>query len=162
MVDRLLAENADAAAVDLMGKIAIANSKLVYQRYKELFLGSDFVPLISEGAQVQRLLWASTSTKNPSYSDTQYVDQLIGANTVNTMPPATIDAYRDHGQVGNTLESDLGSAIFVIEELARLGIDLKQVGEKLQVEGVNSFASSFVQLMETLEQKTDLLIEADL
>ena len=162
MVDRLLAENADAAAVDIMGKVAIANSKLVYQRYKELFLGSDFVPLISEGAQVQRLLWASTSTKNPSYSDTQYVDQLIGPNTVNTMPPATIDAYRDHGQVGNTLESDLGSAIFVIEELARLGIDLKQVGEKLQVEGVNSFASSFVQLMETLEQKTDLLIEADL
>ncbi len=162
MVDNLLAEKTDAAAVDIMGKVAIANSKLVYQRYKDLFLGSDFVPLISEGAQVQRLLWASTSTKNPSYSDTQYVDQLIGSNTVNTMPPATIDAYRDHGQVGNTLESDLGSAIFILEELARLGIDLEQVGESLQIEGVNAFASSFLHLMETIEQKTNSLVQADL
>ncbi len=162
MVDKLLAEQTDATAADLMGKVAIANSKLVYQRYKELFLGSNFVPLISEGAQVQRLLWASTSTKNPSYSDTQYVDQLIGPNTVNTMPPATIDAYRDHGQLGNTLESDLGSAIFILEELARLGIDLDQVSEKLQIEGVNSFASSFVHLMETIEQKTNSLVPADL
>jgi transaldolase/glucose-6-phosphate isomerase len=162
MVDHLLAEQTDAKAIDLMGKVAIANSKLVYQRYKEIFLGPEFVPLISDGAQVQRLLWASTSTKNPSYSDTQYVDQLIGPNTVNTMPPATIDVYRDHGLGGSTLESNLGSAIFVFEELASLEINLEQVGKQLQLEGVNSFATSFVDLMETIRHKTKSMVQADI
>ena len=161
MVDHLLDEKEFGRAVDLMGKAAIANSKLVYQRYKELFLGPKFIPLVANGAQVQRLLWASTSTKNSSYSDTQYVDQLIGPNTVNTMPPATIDAFRDHGQVRSTLEADLGQAIILMEQLNMHGIDLEQVGEQLQLEGVNAFASSFIHLMQTIEQKTNALVQVD-
>lgn len=162
MVDKRLEGIEDAKTEDLKGKAAIANSKLVYQRYKELFLGSDFELLMTQGAHVQRLLWASTSTKNPSYNDTLYVDHLIGSNTVNTMPPSTIDAFRDHGKVGNTLESDLGEALSVVEKLTALGIDLEQVGEQLQIDGVLAFANSFVELMDTIEAKTKSIIQAEL
>lgn len=107
VVDRKLAALDDPAAEALLGKSAIANSKLVYQRFKEVFLGDSFDKLRAAGGSPQRLLWASTSTKNPDYPDTMYVDELIGAQTINTMTPGTIDAFRDHGHSGNTLEEGL-------------------------------------------------------
>ena len=105
------------------------------------------------GVQKQRLLWASTSTKNPDYSDTLYVDELIGADTVNTMPPVSIDAFRDHGTVSNSLESGLEDAEGVLGALKDYGIVLDTVTEQLQAEGVTAFANSFDQLLSTLEQK---------
>lgn len=152
-VDKLLQDHNGPLAKKLLGKSAVANSKLVYQRYHDLFHGSRFEPMASSGARRQRLLWASTSTKNPEYSDTLYVDELIGAETVNTMPPATIDAYRDHGRVSNSLEAELADAESIIRDIQELGIDLGAVTEQLQVDGVEAFAKSFDQLMSTLEQK---------
>jgi transaldolase len=138
-----------------MGKIAIANSKVVYQRFKELFHGQDYEDLKASGAGVQRLLWASTSTKNPDYPDTLYVDGLIGPETVNTMPPKTIDAFRDHGRLSYSLEEDVEEAQLLLDNLVELGIDLDEVTEKLQDDGVKSFSDSFDQLIDTLRQKVE-------
>jgi len=155
-VDKRLAALNDPAAEALMGKAAIANSKLVYQRFKEIFHGPDFERLRTAGAPVQRLLWASTSTKNPAYPDTMYVDELIGPQTINTMPPQTIDAFRDHGRVANTLEKDVDEAQLVMDNLEELGIDMSEVTEQLQEEGVAAFAKSIKELREAIEKKAAL------
>ncbi|MCI0395117.1 MAG: transaldolase [Chloroflexi bacterium] len=152
-VDKKLAALNDPAAEALMGQAAIANSKLVYQRFKEIFHGEAFARLRSAGAPAQRLLWASTSTKNPNYPDTLYIDELIGPETVNTMPPQTVDAFRDHGRVATTLEQDVAGAQLMLDNLAELGINLDEVTEQLQVEGVAAFAKSFDALMATLREK---------
>ncbi|MFZ0545312.1 MAG: transaldolase [Candidatus Promineifilaceae bacterium] len=156
-VDKKLAALDDPAAEALMGKTAVANSKIVYQRFKEIFHGEGFDAYRSAGAGVQRLLWASTSTKNPAYPDTLYVDALIGPETVNTMPPRTIDAFRDHGTVAHTLEDDLADAQLTLDNLVELGVDLDEVTEQLQKDGVEAFAKSFNQLMTTLEEKMQTL-----
>lgn len=156
-VDKQLNALDDPAAQTLLGKVAVANSKVVYQRFKEIFHGEAFASLQAVGGRRQRLLWASTSTKNPAYPDTLYVDELIGPETVNTMPPNTIEAFRDHGRVANTLEANVAEAQAVLAKLATLGIDLNDITEQLQVAGVASFSSSFDTLMETIAAKRDVL-----
>jgi transaldolase / glucose-6-phosphate isomerase len=141
----------------LMGRAAIANAKLAYQKFKEIFQGARFAPLKDRGAQVQRCLWASTGTKNPQYSDVLYVDNLIGPETVNTIPPQTYTAFRDHGAVALTLEGDLAEASQTIEQLASLGIDLNEVTAKLQKDGLSAFVGSFDTLIESIEAKRDAL-----
>ena len=142
----------------LCGKAAIANAKLAYEKYKEIFHGPRFAELKAKGAQVQRCLWASTGTKNPNYSDVLYVDNLIGPETVNTVPPATYTAIRDHGRVELTLEEGLDECRALIEQLAEVGIDLKEVTEKLQRDGLAAFVNSFDTLVESIESKRDALL----
>jgi transaldolase len=154
-VDKQLAALDDPAAESLLGKVAIANSKIVYRRFREIFHGPDFDALTAAGAGVQRLLWASTSTKNPDYPDTLYIDELIGPQTVNTMPPDTVDAFRDHGTVANTLTADLDQAQLVLDHLAELQIDLNAITEQIQEDGVAAFARSFDSLLATIAQKTE-------
>jgi transaldolase/glucose-6-phosphate isomerase len=137
----------------LLGKAAIANAKLQYQRFKEIFSGERFEKLRAKGARVQRPLWASTGTKNPNYSDVMYVEGLIGPDTVNTLPPATFTAFRDHGKVRLTIEENLDEAREVIKELGEVGIDLKQVCQQLQDDGVKAFADSFESLTESITSK---------
>lgn len=156
-IDKRLAALNDPAAEALMGQAAVANSRLVYQRFKQIFHGPAFDHLRAAGAPVQRLLWASTSTKNPRYPDTLYVDELIGPETVNTMPPQTIDAFRDHGRLAFTLEKDLGRAQLLMDNLEELGIRLADVTEQLQVEGVAAFAKSFDGLLAAIENKVSTI-----
>jgi len=144
-------------ASDLQGKIAIANAKAAYARFREIFSGDRWERLARSGARVQRPLWASTGTKNPLYPDTLYVDSLIGADTVNTVPPATLQAFLDHGQVAPALESGLDEARAVLGRLAECGFDLEAVTEKLQVEGVEAFAESFRTLMAGIAEKREKL-----
>ncbi|UCG24206.1 MAG: transaldolase [Chloroflexota bacterium] len=157
-VDKILAEKDELVDRSLMGRAAVSNSKLVYQRYKELFQSREFVALGQVGAKTQRLLWASTSTKNPAYPDTIYVDELIGPHTVNTIPPSTIDAFRDHGSVELTLERDLDGAQQTLDRLIDLGIDLNGVTEQLQQEGLAAFSTSYDHLLDTLELKLRALL----
>ncbi len=145
---------------ELKGKLAIANAKLAYQTYNELFSGSDWDELEAEGASPQRCLWASTSTKNPAYRDVIYVEELIGPNTVNTMPRETIENFQDHGRVENTLERDVDGAKRTLEELAEAGIDYDDVVAVLEREGVEKFADSFKQLFEGVAGKRDQLVAA--
>ncbi len=156
-VDKKLADLNNPTAASLMGKVAIANSKVVYQRFKELFYGQDFAELQGAGAAHQRLLWASTSTKNPNYPDTLYIDELIGPETVNTIPPATVNAFRDHGKTANTLESNVEKAQHTLDKLAELQISLDEITEKLQNDGVDAFAKSFATLMGAIEAKLEQL-----
>jgi transaldolase/glucose-6-phosphate isomerase len=137
----------------LLGRAAVANAKLAYEKYKEIFHGPRFADLKAKGAQVQRCLWASTGTKNPKYSDVLYVDNLIGPETVNTVPPATYTAIRDHGRVEVTLEEGLDECRALITQLADIGIDLKEVTEKLQRDGLAAFVNSFDTLAESIEAK---------
>ena len=137
----------------LLGKTAIANSRLVYQKFKEIFGRPRFLALKGKGARVQRPLWASTSTKNPNYRDVLYVEELIGPDTVDTMPPATIDAFRDHGKVRPSLEENLEEPKQVFAKLAELGINMDEVTTKLQNDGVKLFADSFDTLMESIAAK---------
>jgi transaldolase/glucose-6-phosphate isomerase len=130
------------------GKIAIANAKLTYKKYQELFAGSRWNALAAKGAQTQRLLWASTSTKNPKYRDVIYVEELIGADTVDTIPPATFDAFRDHGKLRNSLTEDLAAARTTMDNLAKAGISMKEVTDKLLVDGVKLFADAFKTLLD--------------
>ena len=153
VVDKALEDIGSAEAKALMGKIAIANSKVVYRRFLEIFHGEGFAALRQRGARVQRPLWASTGTKNPAYSDVLYVENLIGAETVNTLPPDTINAFRDHGKIpGMTVREGLDEADTALAQLARVGIDLEVITERLQKDGVESFATSFDQLMAALEK----------
>lgn len=152
-VDAQLARLDDPAAAALLGKVAVANAKVVYQRFRAIFHGAAFADLRAAGATSQRVLWASTSTKNPAYPDTLYVDSLIGPETVNTMPPETIDAFRDHGTLAETLTQDVAAAQAVLDTLATVGISLPQATEALQAEGVAAFAKSFDTLMQTLDAK---------
>jgi transaldolase/glucose-6-phosphate isomerase len=138
----------------LLGKVAIANGKLTYLRYQRLFSGPRWQALASQGAQTQRVLWASTSTKNPAYRDVMYVEELIGPDTVNTMPPATIDAFRDHGKLRNSLTEDVAGAQNVMDNLARTGISIKEVTTKLTDDGVRLFADAFHKLLAAVEKNT--------
>ena len=143
---------------DLKGKLAIANAKLAYQRYKELFSGDRWAPLGAKGATTQRCLWASTSTKNPAYRDVMYVEELIGPETVNTMPEETIKAFQDHGKVQpDTLTSDVDGAKKVFDDLREAGIDYDDVIDTLEREGVEKFSDSFKQLMDDVKAKRDQL-----
>jgi len=131
----------------LRGKIAIANAKLTYKKYQELFGGPRWKKLAAKGAQTQRLLWASTSTKNPKYRDVLYVEELIGADTVDTIPPATFDAFRDHGKLRPSLTEDVEDAAKTMANLAKAGISMKVVTDKLLVDGVKLFSDAFAQLL---------------
>src|SRR5918912_504258 len=142
----------------MLGKAAIANAKIAYAKFKEIFHGPRFADLKAKGAQVQRCLWASTGTKNPSYSDVLYVDNLIGPETVNTVPPATYTAIRDHGRVELSLEEGLDECRALIGQLAEVGIDLKEVTEKLQRDGLSAFVNSLDTLFESIEAKRDALL----
>ena len=130
------------------GKIAIANAKLTYKKYQELFGGSRWNALADKGAQTQRLLWASTSTKNPKYRDVLYVEELIGADTVDTIPPATFDAFRDHGKLRNSLTEDVNAARTTMDNLAKAGLSMKEATDKLLLDGVKLFADAFKQLLD--------------
>jgi len=163
MVDKALEASGNPEAKALEGKIAIANSKLVYRRFMEIFHGEGFATLRQRGARVQRPLWASTSTKNPAYSDILYVENLIGPETVNTMPPETIEAFRDHGKVpGPTVKQDSERAEAEITRLSEFGIDFNAITEKLQEDGVKAFAASFDQLIAGLEKKRQAMIGTEL
>ncbi len=145
---------------DLKGTLAIANAKLAYQTYKELFSGSGWEELEAAGASPQRCLWASTSTKNPAYRDVLYVEELIGRDTVNTMPRETIEAFQDHGGVEDTLERDLEGARRTLDRFAEAGIAYDDVVEVLEREGVQKFADSFKQLFDGIAEKRDQLVPA--
>ncbi len=148
----------DEAVAAVRGTAAVANAKLIYQRFKEIFGSPRFKQLQAKGARVQRPLWASTGTKNPAYSDIKYVQELIGPDTVNTMPPATMDAFRDHGQPHATLEQGLAETAEMVGRLAAAGIDLIEIGEELQQEGVELFDKSFADLLATIENHRAALI----
>ncbi|HEV2763605.1 MAG TPA: transaldolase [Pyrinomonadaceae bacterium] len=164
-VDKQLEERAGAAATpeerekyeSLLGQAAVANAKLAYQKFKEIFHGERFAALREKGAQVQRCLWASTGTKNPKYSDVLYVDNLIGRETVNTVPPATYAAIKDHGRVAPTLEEGLDEARAVVARLSEVGIDLKAVTEQLQEDGLKAFVGSFDALADSIRAKRETL-----
>jgi len=139
----------------LLGKVAIANGKLAYRSYQRIFSGPRWQALASKGAQTQRVLWASTSTKNPNYRDVIYVEELIGPDTVNTIPPATIDAFRDHGVLRNSLTEDVAGAQKVMDDLARAGISIKEVTDKLTEDGVKLFADAFDKLLAAVAKSTE-------
>jgi len=158
-IDRRLAGNPAPeerrALESLRGKVAIANAKLAYRDSKEIFAGPRWQALADRGAHPQRLLWASTGTKDKRYSDVLYVEELIGPDTVNTMPPATLDAFRDHGRPRASLEEDVEGAQRVIDEAERLGLDLDGVTTALVEDGVRLFADSFDELIDTVTKKRD-------
>ena len=148
--EKLAAEKDDskrALLSGIHGKIAIANAKLTYKKYQELFSGPRWQALASKGAQTQRLLWASTSTKNPKYRDVIYVEELIGADTVDTIPPATFDAFRDHGKLRNSLTEDVPGAAQIMANLEKAGISMKEATDKLLEDGVKIFHDSFAKLL---------------
>ena len=163
-LDALIATTTDSdrqgqlAAVK--GKVAIANAKLAYQEYKKIIGDDRWTALVAKGAKVQRLLWASTSTKNPDYSDVMYVDELIGPDTVNTLPPNTIEACADHCDVDNRIETNVEEAQTMITGLGDLGIDLDQVMAELLDEGIDKFVKPFDSLMNSLTQKVNQLSPA--
>ena len=142
----------------LLGKTAIANAKLAYRAFQGTFGSQRFADLLANGARVQRPLWASTGTKNPTYRDVLYVESLIGPDTVNTMPPATLTAFLDHGRAEATLEQDAPDAERMVEALAAAGVSMDQVTEKLLADGVKSFADSFDKLMANIEEKRTQLL----
>lgn len=137
----------------LLGKAGIANTKLAYQEFKKIFEGEEFKKLQSSGCQIQRPLWASTSTKNPAYKDTLYIEELIGPHTVNTIPPATLDAFREHGVASETITMGIDESIKVIKELDQLGILMSEVTRELEIEGVKAFMDAFTSLLTTIEQR---------
>ena len=152
-VDRRLNDIGTAEAAALKGQAAVANAQIAYQNFEKTFSGPRWEALAARGARYQRPLWASTSTKDPSYPDTLYVDTLIGPNTVNTLPDGTLDAFDDHGTVARTIDADLAATYATVENLAALGIDLEEVADKLETEGVASFAKAFDGVLETLAER---------
>ncbi|MBI1256242.1 MAG: transaldolase [Chloroflexi bacterium] len=162
LVDKLLdekiaAETSDAkktALAGLKGKAAIANAQLAYARFREIFAGDRFQKLQAKGARFQRPLWASTSTKNPSYRDVMYVEELVGPDTVNTMPQATIDAFRDHGNVSRTVDTHLDAARDLMAQLKAAGIDIQAVTTQLEKEGIEGFSKSYADLIADIEKKS--------
>ena len=141
-------------ATKIRGQVAISSAKVAYQIYKETIESKQFVKLVRKGASPQRLLWASTSPKNPDYSDIKYVEALIGAETINTIPLETLEAYRDHGEPSSRLEAGLEQASWVLSELSEVGIDIKKVTKNLENEGVKKFTKSFDKLMDALTKKS--------
>jgi transaldolase len=168
LVDKLLDEKIASAAneVDaakyrnLQGKVAVANAKLAYAKFQEIFDSPRFAPLRAAGAQVQRPLWASTGTKNPAYSDVLYVETLIGPDTVNTMPRQTIKAFLDHGKVRRTVDEHVDEARQIFADLASVGIDIDRVTSQLEEEGIASFTKSFEALLAGVEGKRSVLKQA--
>ena len=145
---------------ELKGKLAVANAKLAYQRYQELFSGERWDALHAKGARAQRCLWASTSTKNPAYRDVLYVEDLIGPETVNTMPEETIEAFQDHGEVALTLARDVDEAQRVFDRIAEAGVDYDDVVVTLEQEGVEKFSDSFRELLDGVQAKRGELVSA--
>ena len=168
LVDKLLDEKVAAASdpattshlEGLRGKAAVANAKLAYEKFGEIFDGARFAPLRAAGAQVQRPLWASTGVKNPAYRDTLYVEELIAPETVNTMPRPLIEAFRDHGVVCRTADQGLDEARRVMSDLAEVGIDMKAVVDQLEDEGIASFTKSYDALIAGVESKREQMAEA--
>ncbi|MGB6371941.1 MAG: bifunctional transaldolase/phosoglucose isomerase [Methylocella sp.] len=162
-VDKRLDDLGDKRVADrLRGKVAIANAKFAYVRYKALFSGPRWQLLASSGAKTQRLLWASTSTKNPAYKDTMYVEALIGRDTVNTIPPATMDAFRDHGEATpGAIEQDVAGARAMLAELEEHGVSLKEVTEELVTDGVQQFADAFDKLFGAIARRRRTLLDGD-
>jgi transaldolase len=152
-VDKMLEDIATADALALRGKIGIANAKMAYQRSKEILTGRRWEYLVERGAQLQRVLYGSTSTKNPDYSDVMYVESLIGPDTINTVPPETLDSFLDHGTVALTLEDNLDKAREHLAQLEELGIDLDQVTRELLDEGLEKFSNPYDKLIETIATK---------
>jgi transaldolase len=152
-VDRRLEEIGTEAALALRGKTAVAQGQVAYQQFRKTFSGPRWEALAARGARVQRPLWASTSTKNPAYPDTSYVDELIGPDTVNTMPEDTIEAFLDHGTVARTIDAEPGAAEAVLAAVSEVGVDLVDVGRVLEDQGVAAFAKSFDELLGALDTK---------
>ncbi len=169
-VDNLLEERLAASADapermllrSLRGKVAIPNAKLTYQRYKELFRGERWAALLAKGAKAQRLLWASTGTKNPAYSDVLYMNELIGPDTVNTVPPATLDAFRDHGNARPSLEEDLEAAQDVMDSLSQLEIPIDRVTDELLAQGVQIFVDAFDKLINVVDKARTAVVAANI
>lgn len=165
-VDRILesriresrGEGERARLESLLGKAAIANAKLAYQRFKDIFGSPRFLKLKQRGARVQRLLWASTSTKDPRYSDVRYVEELIGPDTINTMPPVTMEAFRDHGRPRPSLEESVEEARATLEALAEIKIDLGEIAGQLEDEGTRAFSDSFDKLMKCIAYKREAIL----
>jgi transaldolase len=153
LVDPMLEKNGAPDARKLRGQMAVSSARVAYQMYKEIFTGERFAKLAKLGACPQRLLWASTGTKDPQYSDVKYVDALIGPETVNTMPRKTLEAYRDHGDPKPRLEEDLDQARSSLDRLAGLGIDLEEVTRRLEEEGIEKFKKPFESLMANIQKK---------
>ncbi len=154
--DRRLEEIGTKEALALRGKLAVANARLAYEHYQDAFSGPRWDFLAGKGALPQRCLWASTSTKNPSYRDVLYVEELIGPHTVNTMPEETIAAFQDHGEVrGDTVLEGLAGAHALLDEIAAAGVDYDDVTETLELEGVQKFADSFAELLEGVRAKRE-------
>src|ERR1035438_2038784 len=158
LVNEQLGKETDAARKarlqGILGKVAIANGKLTYEAYERIFSSPRWKALAAKGAQTQRVLWASTSTKNPQYRDVIYVEELIGPDTVNTVPPATLDAFRDHGKPRQSLTENIEDARKTMADLAAVGISMKEVTDKLTVDGVKLFADAFDALLEAVEKNS--------
>ena len=153
LLGKCVAQGKDADLAKMLhGQVAIASAKVAYQSYKEIFGSDRFRKLADKGARTQRLLWASTSTKNPEYSDVKYVESLIGRDTVDTAPIETLDAYRNHGKPKDRIEQEVAKARWVLDRLPELGIDIDKVTQQLEDEGIEKFSNSFDKLMETLEK----------
>jgi transaldolase len=153
IIDRRLAANGSESALALQGRIAAANAKLAYAVHKSVFSGPRWDKIQTAGGKVQRALWASTSTKNPAYPDTKYVDELIGPNTVNTVPPATLIAFSDQGTAELTLESNLDEAKKAMDELASIGISMKDIAQELEDQGVKAFADAYTALIASVDDR---------
>ena len=158
LTDQLLGDlikaKPEPEAERLLGRFAIANAKLAYQRYGEIFSGTRWRALAARGARRQRLLWASTGVKNPNYRDVVYVEELIGPDTVNTMPPAILEAFRDHGRSRASLAEDVDAAHETMDSLARVGISIQEVTDRLLADGVQLFADAFVKLLQAVETQS--------
>ena len=169
LVDGLLDERVEAAAdaaerrrlEALRGRAGVANAKVIYERFRSYLNGREWQLIAASGAKVQRLLWASTGTKDPAYPDTMYVDELIGEQTVTTVPEATWKAFRDHGTVARTVDRHLDEAHRTLRELGQAGIDMERVGAQLQTEGVGLFAAAFDGLVTIVEEKRRQLLEGE-
>jgi transaldolase len=144
------------AAAGLLGRLAVASAKVAYRMYRQIFATDRFRRLAAQGARPQRLLWASTSTKNPAYSDVKYIEPLIGPETINTLPLETLQAYRDHGRPSSRLEEGVEEALAALERLPRLGLSLSQLTQHLEDEGVAKFAAAYLQLMRAIEARCAL------
>jgi transaldolase len=158
-VDKALEEMGTPDALALRGKAGIANAKLAYLRFREVFSGDQFQKLKSKGARLQRPLWASTSTKNKAYSDVMYVEGLIGPDTINSVPPETLDAFRDHGRARVTLAEGLTEAEEVVGRLQAMEINLRSIGMELTEQGVEKFESSYDELISSLDRKRKMLLQ---
>ncbi len=157
-VDRALDESGLPEAQSLKGKIAVANAKVVYDRFRRIFDSEAFTALRQRGARLQKVLWASTGTKNPAYSDLLYVENLIGADTINTLPPVTLDAFRDHGRARPGVDSDLEQAYADLRRLKEYRIDLDAIGNRLQEEGIAAFSGSYDKMLASLERKRQVIL----